>query len=321
MYGSLRRSLSFWFATLLSGALGWPSARAQDAPFSCQNSHVHVVGLPPARWHASLQTLCDLLGRLPDVDPTAELTLEATDDEARIDVTLGNGRHATRAVHSPDALFRTAEALVVMPAFEPEATTLPPLPVPRSAPTPPPPPPPPPAAVQPAAKPINEPTFALGASFMGRLARAPTYWSVGGELYADLRLNDWLLGLLVRWDGYEMLASHRPEGFESESVGAGFSLVHQLVRKDWYALHIGGSALLLATTQALERIESIEDQSTATLRVGLLARLLFGDARLRWTVTFETELSPMSLRKSPALYEPLPTWGLGLGLGLAWDVQ
>jgi hypothetical protein len=156
---------------------------------------------------------------------------------------------------------------------------------------------------------------------VGRVARAPTYLTLGVALYADMRLSAWLLGLNVRWDGFETLASAAPPGFEMESVGVGFYLVNELVRARALALQLGASAQLLATTQALEKLESETDRSAAVVRVGLLLRMLLGSSPLRWTVTLEPELSPMRLGKSLSLYSPLPTWSVGLGLGATWELR
>jgi hypothetical protein len=78
---------------------------------ACGGVQVHVASPTPTHWQPSVQALCDLLGTLPDVDRTATLALVASEAQVQVGVTLANGRYAERVVHTPEALFRTVEAL------------------------------------------------------------------------------------------------------------------------------------------------------------------------------------------------------------------
>jgi hypothetical protein len=281
----------------------------------CSNSRIQISSDAPERWQQAVRSLCTELASAPDVDPAARVWIVATDTEAVVEVTLADGRSTTRHVRAPEHLFATVEALVVLPSLPPPAPVAPTPPptAAREAPQP-----------QPTAAPVVEPrtvlpALELGSSLVGRISRAPTYLAAGFSIYAGMRLREWLLALSVRWDAFETLVDDAPRGFEMESVGAGFLLARNLFDTGKLALQVAGTAQLLAATQSIEIAEVETTETAVDARLGLQSRLLLGVSPLRWTLGLEGELSPMRLQRPLKLYATLPSWSLGLGIGVAWE--
>jgi hypothetical protein len=310
-------------AAALSAALAatlWTCQPLRAADSLCDDARIQITAEQPERWRQSLQEMCDRLATTPDVDSSARLEIVATDSEAQVMVTLADGRRAIRHVHSPENLFATVEALVVTPLSEPvvpartpEQPVFAPAPAGAQLVAPP----------QPLAAPVpnNGPTLEFGGSLVSRFARAPSYVAGGFSLLAGVRMSDWLLGVTVRWDLLETLLPRAPIGFEMDSVGAGFLLARRVLETRALALQLGGTAQLLADTQSIEKNEAETDRTAVDLQLGMLGQLLFGRPPLRWSISLEAELSPARLRHGVKLYEPLPSYSLGLGFGAAWELR
>jgi hypothetical protein len=333
-----RRSTKRARAVLAGALLGlspWICRPLRANDVAC-DARIHLVAKAPTYWEPALRQLCDELANLQDVDPTARLELTPTDDEVRVEVTLSDGRRAVRHVRRPETLFSTVEALMVtVPrdaepppqavAAPPSASTLSdsttrlPGPQPLAASIPPPPMAATPRVREPATAAVS--TFELGALLTGRISGAPTYLGTGFAIHASVLVPAWLLGVVLRWDLLETLANGAPPGFEMETVGAGFLLAHGVFEERDLTLRIGGSAQLLATTQSMENGNNETNISGIDLRLGILTQWLIGTAPLRWTVTLDSELSPGRIRRTMKLYEPLPVWSLGLGVGATWELR
>jgi hypothetical protein len=283
-----------------------------DADAACVDPRVVVEGALDARWLEPLTRLCEQLPAIKDMDPSARLRFVAAGPDVIIEATLGEGRSALRRLRSPDDLRLTVEALTVAPPPEPEVRKLP---VALAPPT---------TTIVAAPATSSEPArigVEVGGALVGRVERAPTYLSTGVEAYASLRLDRYWLGLLVRWDIIEVLTRNAPPLFEMDNVGVGLSFVRRSSPASTLHLDLGATAMVLAQTQS-SQIGSKELLDTELdVRLGLLARALFGRSAWRWTVAIETDVSPPRLRRSNSVAEgfpTLPTWGLGLGLGAVW---
>jgi hypothetical protein len=157
---------------------------------------------------------------------------------------------------------------------------------------------------------------------IGRIERAPTYAAIGLEAYANLRSGPWMFGLGVRWDVLEFVLHSPPPAFLMNSVGAGLLVARRQALGAAADLDLGANLLLLSQTQSSELGPAETTESRADIRLGLLARALFGSPPWRWTLSLETDVSPARLRAATRLaptFPVLPAWSVGAGLGAAWS--
>lgn len=282
----------------------------------CADPRVHVEGELDARWLAPVIDVCEQLGSMTDVDPSARLRIVAAGKDVIVEATLQDGRTAMRRITRPDDLRLTIEALVTLPPEPPktapskETTTAP-------------------LATTTAAQPAPNPTTAasmasieIGVSGVGRVSGAPTYLTTGPTAYAGLRVDEWLLGVTARWDAYGRKAGGDFSGLEIDGIGAGFLLVRRVARGSVASFDVGASALLLEDSQTYVTPAGDEKSGTSPdARVGLLGRLHVGSEHWRWIVTLDGEVSPSRLRRDIRIDPELPVlpkWSVGLGLGLRW---
>lgn len=296
----------------------------------CSDRRLRVDGELSEDWRNSVEQLCNALPKMHDVDPSARLRIVPADDDVLVEATVGDGRVAVRRVHSPDDLALTVAALVELPT-EPTAPPAPTgLPPPASTPAP--------LAAAPIValpeRPLPDTATApqhpsrslgveIGGALMARIAGAPTYFLAGPEFYAGLRPGNWLFALAFRWEPLAVLSDPVPSGFDLDTAGAGFILAHRVVDAG-VALDAGFNATLLANRESYDNDNRRVSDTDGDMRVGLLGRLLFGGPEWRWAITIEAEASPLRvggpLRVAPGL-PTLPTWALGLGLGMTWEEQ
>jgi hypothetical protein len=305
---------AFWagFAAVL---LCPPVAGAQDVASTCADPRITVEDGVDARWTEPLARLCKQLATWHDVDPSARLHVVAAGQDVIIEARLGDGRTALRRIHAPDDLSLTVEALTLLPRTEPNASA-------RLAAEPAVPVAVPVAPGPPVAAAAHRIGVEIGGAITGRIERAPTYLASGIEGYANVRLDTALLGLMIRWDFFETLATDPLPLFEMDSVGVGFLFARRLGIARAVDLDIGGNALLMVQTQGATPSTVELSDADADVRVGLLARALFGQAQWRWTLSLETDFSPARLRRSnrvAANFPTLPVWSLGVGLGTLWE--
>ncbi len=320
---------------MLAGSAG---ARANGP--ACDGARIHVAGKVQPRWRAAIDGACSAMTTLPGIDPTAHVRMAAIDRDLALEVTLADGRFASRRVVSPDALLATLEALLVVPpsdasevsdASEPRAprapsdaksgdggrgervspaaamgSTWPP----REEPAP-------------SERPCNgEPTTAieLGGGAGGRVA-ARGYLSASVAGFADIRVGNWLVGTLIRWDVIGSKSAPLVDVFEMETVVAGI-VVARRVGLGFASLDAGLSPRLAVETQTFESGATGESSLSSTdVRLGAFGRFSFGKSALRPIVELDADASPSRLRRvvylAPRL-PALPSWSAGLSAGLAW---
>jgi hypothetical protein len=304
--------------TLVAG----PGAASAQPGSACAEQRLRVEGTLSPQWLEPVVKLCESLGALADVDRSAELRVVGAGDDVIVEVTLGDGRSTLRRVRVPSDLPLTVEALV---------TVLPPSPAsahddPQPAPAP--------IVPQHAVAPLpkhSEPAqgtpaprveIELGGGAQGRVSGRPGYVSLGASGYAGLRVGVWLLALTARWDGFQTVLDERPKYFEMTTAGGGCLLLRRLIERPGVALEGGLSTWMLGETQAYEEGEAERAGSVVDVRIGLLARVLFGSGPLRLTTSLDGELSPTRLTRPQRIAPGLPTlpsWSLGLGAGIAWE--
>jgi hypothetical protein len=301
-------------------AVPQPNAAAEQ---SCAAGRVQIAGSISARWFANVARLCAELPTMKDADASARLRIAPDGDAVVLSVVLGDGRATSRRVRTPDELPLSVEALIAIPSTQatPANDVSPQVPAAEATPT---------AADKPAAPqptPIAAPaerslSIELGALATGRVARAPTYLSLGVAGYAGLRVRDWLLGLTLRWDPFQaLIGATAPKDLDMESVGAGFFLARNVLASRSIGLDVGANALLLAEMQNFRGPKTEHEAVESDVRLGVFSRLSLGQSPWRWAVSIDAEVSPLRLRRArrlDALAPTLPTWSLGLGLGACW---
>lgn len=280
-----------------------------------------------ARWMEAIERACADLATAPGADASARVRIVPLDRDLSVEVTLADGRSASRRLASPDALRPTLEALLLIPMLAPAAIA-------RAAADPAPPrepvftraddpgvgkPPPPPA---PASSSPPEPTFGVdfGGSVGGRVA-GDGYLSVAPAAFAELRAGPWLIGTFIRWDVYEYKSAPLVTTFEMETVAAGL-LVGRRTPLAFGSLDVGVSPRLVVETQTFEtRAGEQTDTSGTDVRLGGFARLGLGRGAVRGLLELDAEISPGRARRVARLdplLPALPAWSAGLSVGIMW---
>jgi hypothetical protein len=310
-------------------------ARADGRP--CDRARIHVVGDVQPRWRAAIDGACTAMTMLTGVDPTAEVRMAAIDRDLALEVTLADGRFASRRVVAPDALLSTLEALLVVPPSEPgesddasapresraskaadaaHGESVRPAAVigstwPRSE---------EPGPVEPRRNGEATTAIELGGGAGGRVA-ARGYLSASVAGFADIRVGNWLLGTLIRWDVIGSKSAPLVDVFEMETVVVGI-VVARRVGLGFGSLDAGLSPRLAVETQTFESGAAGESSLSATdVRLGAFGRLSFGKSALRPIVELDADVSPSRLRRVAQLdprLPALPAWSTGLSAGLAW---
>jgi hypothetical protein len=287
---------------------------------TCVDPRVEVRGELAPRWLEPVLDLCDALGKLSDLDPDARLRLVPAEDDVIVEVRLPDGRSTMRRLHSADDLRLTVEALMTLPPARtapapaakvaPQATRsaaeTPPEDPPRAAPT----------AVRRAGVEVEG-----GAVASSRLAGAPALGSIGPAAHASLRIDDWLFGVNARWDAYQKPLRATDRSFEMDSVAAGFGVGRRFVIDPSVRFDFGGALLVVNEAQSTESDDGEQAGSVADVRLGTGARAWIGRSNLRFLSQLDAEVSVSRLRHEiridPTL-PPLPTWSVGLGVGVGW---
>lgn len=279
---------------------------------------MRVAGDLQPRWQAAVAHACSAIAELTGVDPGARVRISPVDrDVVTVEVTLADGRFATRRVVSPDALLTTLQALVVVPPSAAEEAPREPAPSAASASTPRDEAPAP--APEPTAPHASNVAFELGGSLGGRVA-AHGYLSAAPAGFAEVRVGSWLLGALIRWDVIGSKSAPLVDVFEMETVVVGIVTARR-VALGFGSIDAGLSPRVAVETQTFEGGAGEQSLSAIDVRLGAFARLGFGTAALRPILEIDADVSPSRLRRvaqlDPRLPE-LPSWSAGLSAGLAW---
>lgn len=289
------------------------------AATTCADPRLEVRGELAPHWLGPVLELCDALGTFSDVDPSARLRIVPEGQEVIVEVRLTDGRNTLRRVRSPADLRMTVEALLTVPPTTPEPTPepkAPPAPAPIALEMP-------PEALPPThgSAPDNNFEVESGAMISGRVAGSPGLASVGPAGHASLRVGNWLFGLSARWDAYQKPIKPADRSFEMDSIAAGLGIGRRFVVDPSLRVDLGVALLLLNEAQSTESTDGEQAGSIADMRVGTGIRLWLGSSKVRFLSQLDGELSPTRLRRDiridPTL-PPLPTWSVGLGLGIGW---
>lgn len=307
---ALTLALSMWSAV----------ASADGATKVCEESNVKIEGKANERWSEALAHVCADVAAIRDRDPDASVRVVASDDDVSIDVTLSDGRTATRRVRAPYALRGALEALLALPPAPAAA----PAPTARPSEARERPPSPPDGATNivsstPPAAGASRRTAELSLGTAGRVAGAGIF-SLAPTAEASLFVGDWMLGLSARWDVVQSASAPRAHDFERDSAGVGLVVARRIGAR-YFDFDLGLSPRLVVETQSHEIDDEDVTFSATDVRLGGFTRLTLGHGAIRPFAMFDVEVSPARLRRNVRLASQLPAlpaWGAGLSFGLAW---
>jgi len=277
-------------------------------PTVCEDARVRVHGSIAPLWRESIRAACAGLKTMPDLDPAAQVRLDADAAGLHVEVMLADGRQAVRVVTRPEDLEVTFAALLTLPprpAPPPSsgpgvALPEPPLPVPQVA------------------------TIGgeIGVALAGRLAGNEPFIALSPSVFVLVRVAAWHFGLAFDVDFY-LPPNETVAGFEMQGVGGALLALRRFDLAPGLDLDIGLDFRMIVESQSYggDGTATTETSHTATdLRLGTLGRLAVGGA-WRWFIALGAELSPGRLRQPvrlDPLLEALPTWSVSLGFGALW---
>lgn len=324
------RPCKHWLGLTLVGAALSSGGAARAGSANCADLGIRVEGELSPRWHEAMARTCTELARVRGLDESARVRIAPVGSDLSIDVSLADGRFASRRLAKPEALRSTLEALLALPAPPREtppvaAPVAPARPVPsEDEPTT--------STTTTTAWPRTEETEAhpltspaptvgieLGGGVGGRVA-AHGYLSLAPSGFAEIRVGSWLLGALIRWDVIGSKSAPRVNVFEMETVATGL-FVGRRASLGFGTIDAGLSPRLAVETQTYETNGGEQSISATDVRLGGFARLALGRTAVRAILELDGDVSPSRLRRVAQLdplLPPLPSWSAGFSLGLLW---
>jgi hypothetical protein len=289
----------------------------------CPDERVSIEAALPPNWADEVQRVCLELPSWRNLDPDVRVQLRSMPTTVGIDATSGDGRKASREVHTPQELRLTMKALMTLPApvgSTPQFHAEPSLEPTRSNALP-------PNADKLAITQVARPNevaplgLHLLVTAMGRVSGAHVYESAGVEGAVYLAVRDWSFGLTARWDALNV-TRNRPAEFEMDGIGVGFVVTRRFLHSpDGMSLDGGATATWLTESQSFQNTAGEHTASTTDARLGLVSLARWGNSSLRGAVLLEAELSPGRVNREMQLgpgFPALPTWSAGLGAGIDW---
>lgn len=304
------RRISVGFLALLGAA---PRVAAADE----RVCSVDVVAAPTlsSAWMDAVAALRIDLAKLARAECViGTLTVDPTPNGVRVVLHTVDGREAARDVARPSALEAMSYGLVVTPVSLPVTTSTTPPPATT-------------AAARPQTLAVERPSstmFGLDVSLdAGARVAFPTSIVMPDFAFrADVRANDWIVTGTVRVAPTAAQLSALVGGYAYNETSLALGLGRRF--------HIASTSLDVTAQAALVLMSEDGDApveeggAPSELRVGACVRwLLFAKSRLRPNITLDGEIAPTAL-VSPlrvgADLPPLPTWTLGLHIGLTGEL-
>jgi hypothetical protein len=306
---------------MLGVLLDSPFARADDA--RCTSARVVEAAALTAPWRSAVDALRGDLASLRDCLPST-ISIAPAPGGVRLTLTTADGRRAERFVTSPDALGAVAVGLVAsIPAdVAPPAADAAKAAAPDDA-----------RAVASA----TSRTDGIPAAPQATLAARPVRVDAGAiagirvgmptrvlvadvELRADVLVEGWFLLAAVRYAPLGVrFANPTIPGYVYDevvvSIGAG-----RRFGQPPFVLDAAIATSLAVMTEEGD-VPDGTGGTTSGARIAANARLLFGRSRARVAASVYTELAPVGAAPTvdPAL-PSLPTWTVGVGVGVVGDV-
>lgn len=292
------------------------TAPAESVPVAlCVQPNVTSATELTALWLDAMRSACESLSGNRDLDRDARVHIvQIAPELLRLDVTTSDGRSAQRELHTPQELHDTLEALLVVPrAIDPPEE------------------PPHATETRTSSRPDNSTSITreppkvhteLGFGAAGRLAQHGRR-TFGPSAFAALTVDSWLLGVSLRWDALQNAADNTIAQYEAQAVAIGFTLGRRLY-EGAVTIDCAIEPRVVSTAQSHGEGSDEHRTSTADIYVGALARVAFGDGRLRPYIQPDLEVTPEHMKRGTgedAVYTPLPTWSVGMTLGLRWVLE
>jgi hypothetical protein len=297
-----------------------------------------------ARWPDLPNQLREVFHTRDDIDRCASIRLMSRDGSVAVEVTLPDGRSATRTVSRSEDIVPTLESLLLVPQRTElaQASTLEPAGSPPAK----------PASAPPRAAPArardatmerriaieehdaSEPSMTRQASRLhielsvvmgGRIGDGQT--SLGLGALSFLELTGWLIGFEGRADRYRTLADAAPgEGADRQSDGGALELAvlgGRRFRSRELALDLtAGLAAAMQGTATFEAQPSATGTTISKSSSSTVPRLLLG-SRVNFSARsilhpflgIDGELGPSRAKTDVPGASRLPVWTLGLALG------
>ena len=288
----------------------------------CTSAQVVESAELTASWRIAVVRLRDELASLRECSPST-LSVGPAPGGVRLTFTTTDGRRAERVVTSPGALAEVAVGLVasipvdVMPPAEDEEAHDERAEVPVAQP-----------AAEDAAKPAEaaNPLAArpvrveAGATAGIRLGMPTRVLVTDIELRADVLVEGWFLLAAVRYAPLGVRFASPPiPGYVYDEVVVSIGAGRRFGRPPFVLDAAIATSLAVMTEEG--DIPDGTGGTTSDARIAANARLLFGRSRVRVAASLYTELAPVGAAPTvdPTL-PSLPTWTLGLGVGVVGDV-
>lgn len=305
-------------------------ALAADA--SCTAVIVEADAAVRAIWPDVIERLREAFDTRDDIDSCARVRLASRKDAVAVEVTLGDGRAATRSVSRREDLAPTLAALLVVPERTPLSVQVEPEPLP----------PPPAAASRSPARPLAalhdsplhmsrapEPAGAGGVGIEFSLTTGACIGDgqagAGGGIRSFLDIVDWLVGVEARLDSYRRLSGSPSADVLELVLRGGRRFSHGTWALDITAgpalAMLGSTSTSAASSQDMPAgVHPPEAASThgLTPRMLVSAQLNLGtDAVLRWFLGVNGEFGATHGVGDvlPSFMPRLPSWTVGLALG------
>ena len=303
------RWISVGFLALLGAA---PRVAAADE--ACAVDVVAAQTLSAA-WMDAVAALRVDLAKLARAEcVVGTLTVDPTPSGARVVLHTVDGREAAREVARPSALEAMSYGLVVTPVSSPVATSTAPPPATTAAARPP----------VPTVEPPPSTMFGLDVSLDGGVRVAfPTSIAMPDFAFrADVRANDWIVTATVRVAPTAAQLSAFVGGYAYNETSLALGVGRRFRIASTSLDLTAQAALVLMSEDGDVPVE--EGGAPSELRVGACVRwLLFAKSRIRPNIALEGEIAPTALatplRVGPDL-PPLPTWTLGLRIGITGEL-
>jgi hypothetical protein len=324
---------------ILAGVLALFGARSAVAAVpDCPSLGIEIAPELGARWPELPNLLHDAFQRRDDIEHCAGIRLMFRDGSVIVEVTLPDGRSATRTVSRPDDILPTLESLLLVPQLsEREQTSelapsgLAPSP-PKSTSTAPNAPPArprdvplerrmtveePDASEQSPLRQTGRLRIELSVVTGGRIGDGQT--GVGLGALSFLELSGWLVGFEGRADRYRPLSGGPTDGGALELA----LLAGRRFRFHSLALDlIAGPAAAMQGTATFEAQSSMTGEDVTKSSSSVVPRLLLGTrlcfsalSAVRPFVGIDGEAGPSRATTDVPGASRLPVWTLGLALG------
>jgi hypothetical protein len=309
----------FLIGVLAGGiAAGRASAAHAFRADDCAGAQIGFDASLGAAWeNAALQLKADLAVQR-ELDRCAVVTLVSAGTEVVVEVVLADGRSAVRRVREPAELSSTVEALLLLPppparhendatrvtsASSPGASSLDPL--------------------QLAEKPPVVMHVELGIGAGARLLGSPVFWGAGPVFFAQVSVDDWIVGTEAHWDVFDAPVTIAvPSGFNMQSVGVGAAVGRSFKGSALRADVLLGPEIVVENEEANGAGEGLGGTSN-DIRLHLITRWLAArSTKMRWFGALDADVSPARIRQPVQVDQGLPTspsWSAGLSVGLLWE--